>query len=423
MRGGENARSVISAATLLGEDAPIVRDRSFQLLLLANFSPPLGSALISPLLDTLVGPFAVSEAEIGLLMTAFTAPSIVLIPIVGVLADRVGRKLVMIGGLLCFGFGGVAIAFTTDFRVALALRLLQGVGFAGLTPIIVTSIGDLYRGGAEATAQGVRFATSGFTLMTFPLLGGALATIAWQYPFFLYALTFPTAVLIALFFEEPTSEDTRQGSADTDLGDLLRFVSRPRVASVLVGRAVPNFLYTGFLTYNSFVVIRLIGGSPGEAGLLITAASVFHTASATQAGRITALFDSRLYPLLGANLSMGAGFAVVGLAGSLPVALLGSAGVGLGFGMSLSLYRSVITEFTVESLRGSVVSAGSALGRVGATVAPIVMGVAVASTEPLIGFDAAVRSTVVAAALLCGIGGTACLLVARWSPATEPTSG
>ncbi|WP_092692686.1 MFS transporter [Halorientalis regularis] len=414
---------MISAATLLGEDSTIIRDRSFQLLLLANFSPPLGSALISPLLDTLVGPFAVSETEIGLLMTAFTAPSIVLIPLVGVLADRVGRKLVMIGGLLCFGIGGVAIAFTTDFQVALALRLLQGIGFAGLTPIIVTSIGDLYRGGAEATAQGVRFATSGFTLMTFPLLGGTLAAIAWQYPFFLYALTFPTAVLIALFFEEPTSEDTRQGSADTDLGDLLEFVSRPRVASVLVGRAIPNFLYTAFLTYNSFVVVQLIGGSPGEAGLLITAASVFHTASATQAGRITALFDSRLYPLLGANLSMGAGFAVVGLAGSLPVALIGSAGVGLGFGTSLSLYRSVITGFTVESLRGSVVSAGSALGRVGATVAPIVMGVAVASTEPLIGFDAAVRSTVVAAALLCGIGGTACLLVARWSPAVEPTSG
>ncbi|WP_424018862.1 MFS transporter [Halorientalis pallida] len=413
---------MISAATLLGEDAPIIRDRSFQLLLLANFSPPLGSALISPLLDTLVGPFAVSEAEIGLLMTAFTAPCIVLIPLVGVLADRVGRKLVMIGGLLCFGVGGVAIAFTTDFRVALALRLLQGIGFAGLTPIIVTSIGDLYRGGAEATAQGVRFATSGFTLMTFPLLGGALAAIAWQYPFFLYALTFPTAVLIALFFEEPTNEDTRRGSADTDLGDLLQFVSRPRVASVLVGRAIPNFLYTAFLTYNSFVVVRLIGGSPGEAGLLITAASVFHTASATQAGRITALFDSRLYPLLGANLSMGAGFAVVGLAGSLPAALLGSAGVGLGFGTSLSLYRSVITGFTVESLRGSVVSTGSALGRVGATVAPIVMGAAVASAEPLIGFDAAVRGTVVAAALLCGIGGTGCLLIARWSPAVDPTA-
>ncbi|WP_336000750.1 MFS transporter [Halorientalis halophila] len=408
-----------SLATLFGDDAEILGDRSFQLLLLANLSPPLGSALISPLLDTLVGPFGVSEAQIGLLMTAFTAPSIVLIPLVGMLADRIGRKSVILGGLVCFGVGGVAIAFTTDFRVALGLRLLQGVGFAGLTPIIVTSIGDLYRGGAEATAQGIRFATSGFTLMTFPLLGGALVALAWQYPFFLYALTFPTAVLILLFFEEPTSEASRRGNADTSASDVVQFVRQPKVAAVLVGRAIPNFLYTAFLTYNSFVVVRLIGGSPGEAGLLITAASVVHTISATQAGRITAVFDSRLYPLLGANLAMGGGFAAVGLAGSLPVAVLGSAGIGLGFGTSLSLYRSVITGFTVESLRGSVVSAGSALGRVGATIAPIVMGLAVSYGEPLFGFDVAVRGTVTGAAVLCGLGGALCLLVAKRSPAVE----
>jgi MFS family permease len=407
---------VLSFATLFGDDAGIIRDRSFQLLLLANLSPPLGAALLSPLLDTLVGPFGVSEAEIGLLMTAFSAPSIVLIPLVGMLADRIGRKFVMIAGLLCFGLGGVSIAFTTDFRVALALRLFQGIGFAGLTPIIVTSLGDIYRGSAESTAQGIRFATSGFTLMTFPLIAGALVAVAWQYPFFLYAITLPAAVLIALYFEEPMSESTRQGSAETGLSDILGFVSQPKVAAVLIGRAIPNFLYIAFLTYNSFVVVRVIGGNPGEAGLLITAASVMHTLSATQAGRVTALFDSRLYPLLGANLSMGGGLAVVGLAGSVPIALLGSAGIGLGFGMSLSLYRSVITGFTVESLRGSVVSAGSALGRVAATIAPIVMGGTISAAEPVFGFDTAVRGTVTVAALLCAVGGTVCLLVARWSP-------
>lgn len=389
------------------------------MLLLANLSPPLGNALISPLLETLVGPYGVSEAEIGLLLTAFTAPSIVLIPLFGVLADRVGRKPVITGGLLCFGAGGLGLAFTTDFRVALALRLLQGVGFSALTPIIVTSLGDLYRGGEEATAQGLRFASSGLTLMTFPLVGGALVSIAWHYPFFLYGITVPTAVLIVLFFEEPMSEAARRRSSDTSVADLLGFVRQRRVASVLVGRAVPNFLYIAFLTYNSFIVVRIIGGNPGEAGLLITAASVMHALSATQAGRVTSMFSSRLFPLLGANVSMGGGLALVALAGSVPVAVVGGAAVGLGFGLSLSLYRSVITGFSVESLRGGVVSVGSALGRVGATLAPIVMGYAVATADPILGFEVAVRGTVAAVGLLCGGVGVACLLIARWSPAVR----
>jgi MFS family permease len=252
--------------------------------------------------------------------------------------------------------------------------------------------------------------------MTFPLIGGALVAVAWQYPFFLYAVTFPAAVLIILYFNEPMSEATRQGNAETEFSDIVGFVSQPKVAAVLIGRAIPNFLFIAFLTYNSFVVVRVIGGDPGEAGLLITAASVMHTLSATQAGRVTALFDSRLYPLLGANLSMGGGLAIVGLAGSVPIALLGSAGIGLGFGMSLSLYRSVITGFTIESLRGSVVSVGSALGRVAATIAPIIMGGAISAAEPMFSFGTAVRGTVTIAALLCAVGGTICLLVAWWSP-------
>lgn len=386
------------------------------MLLMANLSPPLGTALISPLLETLVGPYGVGEAEIGLLLTAFTAPSIVLIPLVGVLADRVGRKSVITGGLLCFGVGGLGLAFTTDFQVALALRLLQGVGFSGLTPIIVTSVGDLYRNDEEATAQGLRFASSGLTLMTFPLVGGTLVSFAWHYPFFLYGITVPTAVLIVLFFDEPMSKAARRRSSDTSLTDLLGFLRQRRVASVLVGRAVPNFLYIAFLTYNSFIVVRIIGGSPGEAGLLITAASVMHVLSATQAGRITSMFSSRLFPLLGANVSMGGGLALVALAGSVPVAVGGGAAVGLGFGLSLSLYRSVITGFSVESLRGGVVSVGASLGRVGATLAPIVMGYTVATTDPIFGFEIAVRGTVAAVGLLCGGVGMACLLVARWSP-------
>jgi len=407
---------VLSATTLFVEDAPILRDRSFQLLLLANLTPPLGNALVSPLLDTLVGPLGTSEAEIGLLLTMFTAPSIFLIPLAGMLADRIGRKYVLIGGLLLFGAGGMGIAFTTDFRVVLGLRLLQGVGFAGLTPIIVTSLGDLYRGSAEATAQGIRFSTSGLSMMTFPFVAGVLVTIAWQFPFLLYGLTVPTALLLFVLFEEPMGTDSTRGESGTDLRTLARFVSNPRVAAVLVGRSVPNFLYTAFLTYNSFVVVRVIGGNPSEAGLLITAASLMHAVSATQAGRITDMFETRLYPLLGATLSMAGGLTLVGLAPSLPVALVGGGGVGLGFGLSLSLYRSVITDLTTEATRGSVVGVGASLGRVSSTVAPIAMGFAVSVADPVLGFDIAVRGIVAAAGLLCGVVGVLSLLVASRSP-------
>ncbi len=410
---------MVSLSTLFGTDAAVLRDREFQLLLLVNVSPPLGTALVSPLLDTLTGTYGVGEAEVGLMVTAFTAPGVLLIPLMGLLADRYGRKAVMLAGLLLFGAGGTGLAFTTDFTTVLALRFVQGVGFGGLTPVIVASLGDLYEGGAEATAQGLRFAASGLTLMTLPLLGGLLVTVAWYAPFALYLLPFPVAVLLYLFFEEPSREGDREretGGEGGSVRDLLALVRQPRVAAILVGRSIPNFAYIAFLTYNSFIVVRAVGGTPEQAGLLVTVTSVVHTVSATQAGRVTERFDSRLYPLAGGALALGGGLALLGLAPTLPVALLAGAGVGLGFGLSLSLYRSVITGLAPTALRGGVVSAGSSLGRVAATVAPLAMGVTVGLTRDSLGFIGAVRWTVAGAGVLSVAVGVLALAVARASP-------
>jgi MFS family permease len=127
---------------LFGEESDVLRRRNFQLLLLATVVPSLGTALVSPLLDGLITPFGTPPANIGLMMSIFIAPAIGLVPVLGVLADRYGQKPMLVGSLLLFGMAGAAIVFTTDFRVVLALRYLQGIGFAGINPTIIMSVGN-----------------------------------------------------------------------------------------------------------------------------------------------------------------------------------------------------------------------------------------------------------------------------------------
>lgn len=416
---------------LFGKDATVVSETDFQLLLLANVTGPLGIALISPILDSLTGPLGVSATEIGLMVSMMAAPGIVVIPLAGVLSDRYGRKTVLTAGLLLFGSAGVAIAATTDFRVVLALRLLQGFGFAGIVPTIITSVGDMYEGSVEATAQGLRFASSGVSLVVFPLLAGSLVVLGWQAPILLYGVAIPLAVMIHLWFREPTEDEPEDADrpADTDGGTgssvvrgVLRLASHPRVLAILVARALPVVAWSGLLTYNSILVVRVIGGTPQQAGLLVAAASLTFAVSASQAGRVTERFDSRFVPLVGANACLGLGFAVVGFAPSLPVATAGAVVTGGGFGLALALYRSIITGFAPTALRGGVVSLGESFGRVAATTTPIAMGVAIAAIEPTMGFTAAVRWTSVGTAVVPALLGIGCLVVARRSaqPAVAP---
>ncbi|WP_162562510.1 MFS transporter [Salinigranum rubrum] len=260
---------------LAGDDASVLGDRGFQVVLLASVASPLGASVVSPILDSLTGPLGVSEAQVGLLMAVFTAPGVVLIPVAGVVSDRYGRKPVLATGLALFGLAGVAISLTTDFTTTLALRLLQGVGYAGIAPVLIASVGDLYRGAREATAQGLRFTTVGASLTVFPLLSGLLVGVAWQAPFLLYAVALVASLVVVVAFDEPTREPRTDGGAvGWNLGALAGLARQPHIAATLVGRAVPSFLWFVFLTHNSLLVVRVLGGTAAQAGGVVALASV-----------------------------------------------------------------------------------------------------------------------------------------------------
>lgn len=413
---------MVSLQSLFGSDADILYDTNFQLLLLANSLGPLGTSLLSPVLDSLIDPFGVSATDIGLMISVYTAPGIVMIPIAGILADRFGRKRILLLGLSIFGIAGVSIATTTNYQIVLGLRLFQGIAFAGLTPVIITSIGDLYVESAEATAQGIRFTESGIVQAGFPLLAGVLVVIGWQFPFLIYALAIPVGILMFLWFEEPTSitngdtTTTNHEPGRSESLTILELLRYRRVWALVIGRSFPQLVWIGFITYNSIIVIRLIGGTPFQAGMLVAIGSVTYAVAASQAGRITAYFNGRFYPLFVASVCLGVGLAIIVLSPVLLSAYVGSAIAGVGFGLALSLYRSVITGLAPESLRGSLVGLAESGGRVTATLAPLLMGGIIGAATALYSFSVAVQLAGLTVAGIGGLGGILCLLLARTAP-------
>ncbi|WP_049935091.1 MFS transporter [Haloplanus natans] len=396
---------------LVGENADVAADPRFRVILLGSLVSPMGASLVSPLLDSLVSVYGVSEARIGLVMAAFTAPAIVAIPLVGLVSDRYGRKPVLTAGLAVFGAAGAALAFTTDFRAVVALRFLQGVGYTGVAPVLIAATGDLFAGDREATAQGLRFTTVGLSLALVPVLAGLLVALAWQYPFAIYALGLPAAAVVHRYYEESAggNGDANETGDDRRLRDALR---SPRLGLVLLGRAVPSVLWFGFLTYNSIVVVRFLDGTPGAAGALVGVASVASSVGGTQVGRLTAAFETRRVPLLAGTAASGAGLGGVALAPSLPVAIVAAVVVGAGFGLVLTLYRSTISTLAPDALRGSLVSLGESAGRVGSTLTPVVMGGAVALATPRYGFEAAVRGTLLGVVAVGGVLGVVAVVLA-----------
>lgn len=400
---------------LFGEHAGMVSDADFRLLVAASAVGALANALVSPILDSLTGPFGVTPAEIGVMVTAIAAPSVVIIPVLGLLTDRVGRKPVLVGGLCCYGVSGLAITLTTDFQVVLVLRVLQGIGFSGIVPVVITTTGDLYVGDDETTAQGIRFASSGVSQAVFPAAAGVLVASAWQYPFLLYGLALPVAVALAVFLKEPADLDPSGGPLlDGDyVSRLGRLATRPRVLAYVIARGVIVLPFITFLTYNSLLVGNILGGTARESGLLVALYSVVYAVAATQAGRLVTQFKGTTRPLIAANLLLGGGLAGFALSASLWVGSVAVATMGVGTGVAFSLFRTVVTGLAPPDLRGGLVSVTESFGRLVATLTPLAVGATIATLEPSVGLSVALTWTVGVVGVGAAILGVGSLLLAR----------
>lgn len=400
---------------LFGRHAKQLRDTQLQVLLLAGITAPLAVSLISPIFDALIDPFGASPSSIGLLVSAYTAPALVMIPLTGILSDRYGRKPILIVGLLLFGTAGAVISVVTEFWMALLLRGIQGVGSAGISPIVITSIGDLYSDAEAATGQGLRIGAVGAAQAVFPVLAAAVVILSWRLPFLLYGMAIPIAVIVYFRFEEPSSVDTNStGQTRSYRKELFRLAIRPTVFLILLAYTGPIFLYFGFQAYVSVHVVRVLEGTPRGAGMIIALFSIVYAIAATQSGRLAERFAGQYRPLIGSNVIMSGGLAGFAFAPTILSASLAGAIFAIGYGLTSSFYRSILPGFAPPSLRGGLVSTAEALGRLGATVSPIAMGVIIDVLTPVLGFGETIRWTIFGLGVSAGLLGVILVSIAAY---------
>lgn len=158
---------------------------------------------LSPAFPGITQAFGVTAQQTAMLISVFALPSVVISPVLGILADRWGRRTILIPSLLLFGFAGMACALARSFPLLLGLHLLQGMGAASLSLLNITLLADLYPGKRSPTIMGYNSSVRALGSMIFPAVGGVLAGLAWFYPFLMPVLAIPLALLIWRWLDNP----------------------------------------------------------------------------------------------------------------------------------------------------------------------------------------------------------------------------
>jgi ACDE family multidrug resistance protein len=349
-----------------------LKDKNFYIMQAVTLMAVMGVSSISPAFPRIMEALSISETEVGLLIVAFTIPGVVMTPFIGILADRVGRKRLLVPSLFLFGLAGSACALVTEFNLLIALRVLQGMGAASLGTLNLTVLGDLYQGERRAAALGLNTSILNVGIAAYPLLGGALAVFAWNYPFFLPLLAIPVGLftLYGLNNPEPRSRE----SLREYLGSAWGYLKNIKVAGAFMASVIYFIiLYGPYQTYLSLYLADSFEASSFIIGVVLSSMAVTSALVSSQLGRIVKLISVPNLVKLGFILE-AVSLALIPFLPGVWLMLIATFIVGLALGVLLPGLATYIISVPPMEYRAVVTSINSAMLRLGQTLGPLIFG-------------------------------------------------
>ena len=334
----------------------------------------MGVSSIAPAFPEIQAAFGISKPAVGLLIVVFTLPGVLFTPVFGVLADRYGRKSILVPSLLLFGAAGSACALVRDFNLLLALRLLQGVGAASLGALNVTIIGDLYSKRQLATAMGYNASVLNLAVPGYLIVGGALASFAWYYPFALPITAIPVGILVLTSLQSP--EPRNQQDFKHYLRSALQSIKDRQVLGLFsITLFTFIILFGTYLTYFPLLLgSEQFHTSPFLIGIITSSMGLTTATISSQLGKITRRHSEKALIKV-AFLIYAITFFSIPFINTIWLFFVPTVIFGVAHGMNLPSVQTLLARLAPIEYRAAFMSLNGMVLRSGQTLGPLVMGI------------------------------------------------
>ena len=345
-----------------------------------TFVSLLAVPAVGPALSAVQIEFGIQNRDIGwMLMSSYTLPALLLVPVTGYLADRFGKKLILFPSLVIFGLCGGLVSLASNIETLICLRFIQGIGGSALVTLSTALIPDLFSGSDRIKIMGYVGGTQGIGSGLLPLVGGLLASITWFFPFMTALIALPVGIYMLSTLQSLGSDLNPKNKhylyhAWTHLADR-------RVIELCFFTF--GFIFVGFGYFVSYIPSFMnysFGSGPALIGVIISARAI--------TGALTSVFLVQAMQLFSSRALIVSSFIILatGMA-SLPV-VTGPLGIlfsalcyGAGFGVIRPLIQVHLFEIAPKDLRATFSSANGMALRLAQTLSPFVAGLMIASFD------------------------------------------
>lgn len=396
-------------ATYADVEAP----RNLGLISLSHGVNEFYSVAFPPIIPLLVADFGISYGEAGLLLSVFFAMySIFQLP-AGLLADRVGKRRLLVVGLVGMAGGILLAATATGFGMLVAAQVVVGICGSTYHPAGMSLISDFETQSTEGKAMGV-FGFGGMTgIASAPVIVGGLASLFdWR-----VALTAAAAVglvgtiVVAILFRDSTVNDESDdlakrndggeeavdggtSSVDDDAGlvrrayaaaeDVLQFQFTWTVLLLIAVTVLVSLQIRAILTFTTAYLFDAAGQSTSRANAAFFAMLVASSISSLWIGNLADRFNRGFIGIVAAVSTVLLLVGTAALVSFGPATLDGLAFTAVLFALffliGFAVYgctpvkNALISEYAETEYSGSLFGVTQTTSAIGSTVGPALIG-------------------------------------------------
>jgi MFS family permease len=317
------------------------------------------------------GPLDAGEFGIGLTVAVFALAAICVRPLIGRLADRYGRRVLMVGGAALAGLAGIASSQITEFWQLLALRGVMGIGEAALFVGAATLIADLSP--RDRRAEGASY----FSVAVFggigigPIFGEALlGDDNFEQAFVVAGLIALVAAGVALFAPARVETESTDESTVSHGSTGRRRLIHP--AAIMPGLVLAAGV-AAFTTFGAFVpeYARSVG--------LATSGGLFavYAVVSVLVRLFGATLPERLGPRRAVTIALGnvlIGLLILALFPVVPALWIAAAFVGFGVAFNYPSLLALTVNRASDSDRAWAISSFTMFFEVGSVVGGLLIG-------------------------------------------------
>ena len=338
----------------------------------------IGFGIVLPILPLYARGFGAQGLEVGLLISVYSVVQLVMAPLWGRRSDRVGRRPILILGLLGSAAAYFAFARADSLTALFLSRIIGGIGGSTI-PVAQAYIADVTPPERRAGNLGLIGAAFGLGFVIGPFLGSVLSDLSPGVPtapgYTAAALCLANAAAAILWLPE-----SRVRGAAT----FSRFDLRAALARVATSRQIRLTLATylcitmAFSTLHatlSLLASERFAMGLREAGYLFGLLGV--VSAIVQGGIVRRVVPriGELAVLRASAVPFAAGLALIGLSSETPLLLTGIVLVGIGYGGAVPSVLGLLSRVVEPERQGAVLGVGQSVGSSARAVWPWIAGV------------------------------------------------